>query len=254
MKARTKKTRWLLLTLLFGLLAATGFALTRHGEVRFVTTADQAVPPKRAVMQPLHAPLASAGGKQMMTPAVGTPAGHELVDHAYSDHPQPDAAGHSDVASNADTASGVGQGTRASPPVLASSDGTQPGNPVATPATTSPTPREGAGSFAYDGYVPLDCGLPAGCGVGSNAGYVARRPSLAGGTMPVARDSQGTSPPNDGSQTDDPGPGSDPPGPGSNPSPAAAPELDPATLAGAVTLLLGALAVLRGRRPARVSR
>jgi len=254
MKARTRKTRWLLLTLLFGLLAAAGFTLTRHGEIRFVTTVNQAVPAKRTVTQQAHALLASTGGKQMVMPAVGTPVGHELVDGAYSDDPQPHASGRSDVSSNADTAPGAGTQTQATPPVGGSSESTQQSNAPATSPTTSPTPRDGTGTLAYNGYVPLDCGLPAGCGGGSHAGYVIRQPSLAGGTMPVARDSQGTGPPNDGSQTGDPGQGSDPPGPGSNPPPAAAPELDPTTLAGAVTLLLGALAVLRGRRRVRVSR
>lgn len=238
MKARTRKTRWLLLTLLFGLLAAAGFTLTRHGEIRFVTTGNQAVPAKRTVTQQPHALLASTGGKQMLTPAVGTPVGHQLVDGAYSDDPQPHATGRSDVSSNADTAPGARPQTQPTPPVGGSRDGTQQSNAPATSATTSPTPRDGMSTFSDNGYVPMDCGLPAGCGVVSNAGYVTRQPSLAGGTVPVARNSQGTSPP----------------GPGSNPSPAAAPELDPATLAGAVTLLLGALAVLRGRRRVRVSR
>ena len=50
------------------------------------------------------------------------------------------------------------------------------------------------------------------------------------------------------------GQGSDPPSPGSDPATvASAPELDPATLGAAVTLLLGSLAVLRSRR-ARAAR
>jgi hypothetical protein len=64
----------------------------------------------------------------------------------------------------------------------------------------------------------------------------------------------GTPQGNDGTpQSNDTGQVADPPGQKSDvliskPPVASAPELDPATLAAAVTLLLGSLAVLRGRR------
>jgi hypothetical protein len=233
MKARNKKTRWLLINLLFGLLAAAGLILTHHSGVRYVTTVSQPVPSKHAIVQQRHAALpAATGGRQTLTAPVGTPPVHELVDGAYSDATTP--------------ATGTGAA-----PVGGTSAGTQQQTNSPSSAATSPAPQNGAGEVAYNGYIPLDCGLPAGCGVRGNTGYVTRQPSLTGGTVHVAHNSQGSSAPNDG--PNDPGQGSDPPGSGSNPSVAAAPELDPATLAGAVTLLLGALAVLRGRR-VRVAR
>jgi hypothetical protein len=70
-------------------------------------------------------------------------------------------------------------------------------------------------------------------------------------------DAQSPPPNNDSPPANDSGQnplGSTPPNQQSDPPPASAPELDAATLAGAVTLLLGALAILRGRRPARASR
>ena len=245
MKARNNKSRWLLISLLFGLLAAAGLILTHHAHVRFVTTASQPVPAKRVIAQ-LHAALLAATGRgRTLTAPVGTPRGHEPVDSAASNDPQPLVTGHSDSPSNATTLPGVGSQTV---PVGGTSDGTPQSHQPATSAAGPTAPQDG--QYAYNGYIPLDCGLPAGCG-GVNTAYVTRQPSLTAGTVPVAHNSQGSTPGSDGPS--DPGPGSDPPGPGPNPSVAAAPELDPATLAGAITLLLGALAVLRGRR-VRVSR
>lgn len=249
MKARNKKTRWLLLSLLFGLLAAAGLILTHHSGVRYGTTVSQPAPSKHAIVPQLHAALlAATGGRQTLTAPVGTLPVHELVDGAYSDGAQPQTTGHSNSSSNDATTPATGTGAA---PVGGTSAGTQQQTNSPSGAATTPAPQDGAGQVAYNGYIPLDCGLPAGCGVGGNAGYVARQPSLTAGAVPFAHNSQGSNTPNDG--PNDPGQGSDPPGPGPNPSVAAAPELDPATLAGAVTLLLGALAVLRGRR-VRVSR
>jgi hypothetical protein len=236
MKARTKKTRWLLISLLFGLLAAAGLILTHHSHVRYVTTVSQPVPLKHSIVQQLHAALlAVTGRKQTLAAPAGTPPGHELVAGTYSDGAQPQTTGHFNASPNAATTPAVG-GT--------STETQQTNRPPS--AATSPAPQNGAGEVAYNGYIPFDCGLPAGCGVGGNTGYVTRQPSLTGGTVPIAHNSQGPTTPNDG--PNGPGQGSDPPGPGPNPSVAAAPELDPATLAAAVTLLLGSLAVLRGRR------
>lgn len=243
MKARTKKSRWLLISLLFGLLAATGLILTHHSDVRFVSLASPPVTPKHNVMPTLPVALAATGGKGMLEAPVGAPAGHE-PDSAYSNDPQPHVTGRVDSPSAAAKAPGAGPGTAVGGP----SGDAAPNNHPATPAA-GPTPPQD-GRYAYNGDMPLDCGLPAGCG-GVNTGYVTHQPSLTVGTVPVAHNSQGSSSPGDG--PNGPGQGSDPPGPGPNPPLAAAPELDPATLAGAITLLLGSLAVLRGRR-VRVSR
>jgi hypothetical protein len=249
MKARNKKTRWLLISLLFGLLAAAGLILTQHSGVRYVTTVSQPMPSKHAIVRRLHAALlAATGGKQTLTAPAGTPPVQELVDGAYSDGAQPQATGHSNSSSNDPTTPATGTGA---PPFGGTSAGTPRQTNSPSSAAASPAPQGGAGEVAYNGYIPLDCGVPAGCGAGGNTGSVTRQPSLTGSTVPVAHNSQGSSAPNDG--PDDPGQGSDPPGSGPNPSVAAAPELDPATLAGAVTLLLGALAILRGRR-VRVAR
>lgn len=244
MKARHNKTRWFLLSLLFGLLAATGLILTHRGSVRFVTTATQPVPLKHATMQRLHAALLAAiGGKQtVMAPVVAPPA-HEIVRRAYSNDPQPRASAHSEPSSNATAMGGGPQ----SAPVGGADDPAPQTNQPALSSADPPAPQDGR--YAYSGYIPLECGLPAGCGVVS-AGHVSHPPSLGVGTVPVARNSQGSNPPDDGPN---PQTGSDPQSPGPGPSVTAAPELDPATLAGAITLLLGSLAVLRGRR-VRVAR
>jgi hypothetical protein len=249
MKARTKKTRWLLLTLFFGLLAAAGFTLTRHRGVRFVSTASPVMPVKHTVQQ-THTALFASSGKQTAAAPAATPLAHELADGTYPDDLQSRVTGRSNSSSNVAT---TGDAPPATLPVGASSDGTQQSNAPAS-ASSHPTPQNGAGWYAYNGYAPLGCELPAGCGVSSRTGYVSHQPSLTGGTVPLAHNSQGANPPNDGSPTnDDNTPPQTGPGPGSNLSVAAAPELDPTTLGGAVTLLLGSLAVLRGRR-ARATR
>jgi len=249
MKARNRKSRWLLIGLLFGILATTGLFLTHRHGVRFITIASQPVPSKHTIVQQLHAALVAAtSGKQTLTPRVVAPSAHEVVDSAYSNYPQNHTSDHSDSSSNAPTASG------AVPPAVGGTNDAPQQNKHPATSTTGPTaPQDG--QYAYNGYMPLDCGLPAGCGVGvGNTGYVTHQPSETVGTVPVAHNSQGSSPPNDGPNGS--GPGSDPPGPGPNPSVTAAPELDPATLAAAITLLLGSLAVLRGRRvrPSRATR
>ena len=243
MKARNRKSRWLLISLVFGLLAAAGVILTHRSSVRFVTTASQ--PVKHTVVQQLHAALlAATGGKQTLTVPVDASSQHESVDDTSSGDPQTQATGQSDTSSNAATTPGPGSQTA---PVGGSGNGT----PASNPSASSPTPQDGAAQYASNGYIPEECGLPAGCGGVSNTNYVTHPPSLTVGNVPVAHNSQGSTPPNDGPS--DPGQGSDPPGPAADTSVTAAPELDPATLAAAVTLLLGSLAVLSGRR-VRVSR
>lgn len=248
MKARIKTTRWLLISLLFGLLAAAGMILTHHSGVRFVTTASQPVSPKHIVMQKLHAALlAATGGKLTLATPVGTSPHHGLIDRRNSGDPQSQVTDHSDASSNVATTSGAGPQIA---PVSNSGNGTPAGNAPATSAS-SPTAQGDPGLYASNGYIPEECGLPAGCGGGGNASSVTHPPSLTVGNVPVAHNSQDSTPPNDGPS--DPGQGSDPPGSGPNSPVAAAPELDPATLGGAITLLLGSLAVLRGRR-VRVAR
>lgn len=259
MKARHKKTRWSLISLLFGLLAATGLMtgmiLTHHRGVAFVTTATQPVSPGHAVMQRLHAALVAATeGKQTLTHDVVAPLAHELAHATSSNDPQSYPGGHTGASSNNATAMAGAQPQ--SVPVGGTGDGTQQSNPRASSGAGPTTPQEG--QYAYNGFIPLDCGLPAGCGV-VNTGYVTHPPSSGVDTAPIARNSQGSNPPDDG--PNDPGQGSNPQDPGPNPSVTAAPELDPGTLAGAITLLLGSLAVLRGRRvrlsraaPGRVTR
>lgn len=250
MKARNKQTRWLLVGLLFGLLAATGLMtgliLTHHSGVRFVTAASQPVSPKHAIAQRLHALVAAIGGKRTLSYGAVAPSAHEIAHGAYSNDPQPRTNSHSDSSSN-DVTAMTGAGPQ-SAPVGGTGDAPQRTNAPAI-SSTDPTPSED-GRYVYSGYVPLECGLPAGCGVVSG-GHVSHPPSLGVGTVPVARNSQGSNPPDGG--PNDPGQGSDPQNPAPNPSVTAAPELDPATLAGAITLLLGSLAVLRGRR-VRLSR
>jgi hypothetical protein len=264
MKARTKKTRWLLLALLFGLLAAAGLTFTyRHG-VPTLAEANDVAAPVHAAPQPPHAALIAAN---VGAPTV-TPHTHRIVASSYVESETPDATpSHSDSPSNPAARSGTGWANDAAD---------HAGDSIGAPQTRShpaasgsnPGPQPGTGDFAYQPYEPLGCALPAGCGAVGGSGNGTHQTSGTSGGPPV-QNSQGSNSGNDtpgvptsnnnGSpQTNDSGQtplgqGSEPPGNGSDP-PAAAPELDPATLAGALTLLLGALAILRGRRPARATR
>jgi hypothetical protein len=231
MKARNNKTRWLLIALLFGFLAVAGVTLTRHhGAPTIAKANDTTAPTHTLLQQPVAALLAVIGGKHVPWAPAGAGRDDEPVASTYSNNPQPRVTGHSgspSSASNADPAGG-------------SSDGPQPqSNRPSTPANH--LPQNGAGEFVQNGNAPLDCELPAGCGAGGGKpGSASHQRSGASGAVLFVHNSQGSSPPNDGS---------DPPtNDGSNPPVASAPELDPATLAGAVTLLLGSLAVLRSRR------
>lgn len=241
MKARKKKTRWLLIALLFGFLAVAGLMLTRHQTIAMVT--DLAAPEGGPHLD--AAPLASIGAEDVFTAPDGAPSHHEGFGGVHSNNPPPHVTDHAGSPSHASTGIGVTPGGHAAGLPAGTSAGTQPqGSPPHRGTGIAPQP--GAGEYAYNGFVPLDCELPAGCGApGGNTGHGSRQPSGTSGVVPVAHNSQGSSPPNDGS---DPPASSDPSDPGSNPPLASAPELDPATLAGAVTLLLGALAVLRSRR------
>lgn len=337
MKARTRTTRWLLVALLFGILATAGLALTHHHRAATVAKANHAVVPKHAALQQPHpALLASTGGKPADRAFTRVGWAHERLNTRYSSDRQTGTSGRYIAPSS--TSPGVGahapHGTVASNetsgPVVGSGAGLQPASPQLPPSNRPSAPDAsgllqggGAGDFAYNGYAPLDCELPAGCGASGGTGYATRRPSGTSGAMPSVHDSQGSTPtgggsvpqgnngtpptdsnsdpsngnsnssngssnpsngnsnPSNGSsnpsngdssppnpvttsKTDsgnppgdtgsgDGGQGSDPPPPPPPKIVASAPELDPATLGAAVTLLLGSLAVL-GRRRVRATR
>lgn len=250
MKARTKKTRWLLIALLLGFLAVAGMTFLRHGPT-VSAQVSHATPAPAALQQPQSAPLAATTGRQpLYVPAAGG-AYEGSVSRAYSNSQQTPATAHSGTGANTTAA------TPNNPPAYsASAAGNTPAQSNhSAPSNTSQSPQNPANGYAYNGYAPLDCELPAGCGVPGNADYGSRQISATSGGVAVVHDSQNSNPENDPS----PPPGGNPPGNNQNSTPpgqsdppgtvvASAPELDPATLAGAVTLLLGALAVLRSRR------
>ncbi|HEX3843659.1 MAG TPA: hypothetical protein VHV80_04810 [Steroidobacteraceae bacterium] len=262
MKARIKTNRWLPVSLFLALMAAAGLALTFHDGVRtFAKANDTATPPHTV---PSHLTLvASLRGTH-----TGKPHFYWVAESSHPDIRTPEVTPrHFDSHSNASTGSDAGWGSHAYP-----ADGSigapQPQHHPAT-AGTHPVPQPGAGDFANQVYAPQGCGLAAGCGVAGNTGHVVRQTSGTSGGLPAVHNSQGPNSGNDGSspppnyaspQTNDsgqdpppPGQGTTAPGNGSDPPTVSAPELDPGTLAGAITLLLGSLAILRGRRPARAS-
>jgi len=260
MKARTKTIRWLVVALLFGLVAAAGLALTYHHRVATLANATAVAPPAHTVLQPHAALLAAAGGAQSVPPEVPWTA-----ESSYSNSQPPGTTTtRPDSHSNASAGNGGGSSSPSNDSTPGPVGAPQPQNHPAT-ADTNHVPQAGAGDFANQIYAPLGCALPAGCG--AVGGYVTRQTSGTSGGLPAVHNSQGSNSGNDGSpppgngspQTNDsvqnpPEQGSNPPGKGSDPPTVSAPELDPATLAGALTLLLGALAILRGRRPARAGR
>jgi hypothetical protein len=252
MKARTKTTRWLLISFLVGLLTAAGLTVAYHHGVP--TLAKAITTPARTVLQPRHETLiAATDGPHTLTHGI-----HWVVASSYSDSHTPDVTGsHSDSHSNAATGSGTGWNNHASGQTADTSGALQPQNHPPT-AGTNHVPQAGSGDFAYQTYAPLGCEMPAGCGAVGDTGHVP--PRTSGGlsalrTSPNSGNDAQSPPPNNNSPPANDS-GQNPPGPNqqSDPPPASAPELDAATLAGAVTLLLGALAILRGRRPARASR
>lgn len=253
MKARTKKTRWLLIALLFGLLAAAGLTLTlRHG-APILAKATVAPGPVHTALQPNTALTASIGEGQTLTTPPGA-HGHWAVD-AYSDSQPPVANNHS--GSHSDTGAGTSSNSGSADSAADPIPGARPqSNHPATSDTGHLPQNGGAGDFAYNGNAPLDCELPAGCGNSAIISYVSRQPSGTSGVVPSLHNSQGSNTNNDSDNpqgNNDPGQVTDPPGQGATPPVASAPELDSATLAGAVTLLLGSLAILRGRRRARAT-
>lgn len=244
MKAKTKKTRWLLIALLVGFLAAAGLALSGHHGAPTVAKAKGATPPTHAVLAQPHANLVAAiGAKHAFWAPAGARPGDGPTEDTYSNSQAPLLTGHSGAPTNTPTAIAGGWSHVAAGSAAASNNGTQP--PSNHPSATGHAPKDGAGEFAYNGYAPLDCELPAGCGGARGISTLAYQPSSTSGGMPGVH--------NSGTTTDNPNSGT----PGQNTVPpsdplrspvASAPELDSATLAGALTLLLGSLAVLLSRR------
>jgi hypothetical protein len=256
MKARTKSTRWLLLTLLFGLMAAAGLALTHHHAAPTVAEAHAVAAPAHAAPPKLALSAATAPADRVAPRFYGAAAssysGGRLAD------PIADRAdSHADAAS----ASGAGWGNH-SAGQTDEAVGAPPSHPA--PTDTHHAPAAGSGEYAYQGYAPLGCEMPAGCGAVGSTGYVTRQTTGTSGGLglPAVHNTSGnddsTPPPDNGSPpSNDSGqnpPDTGTPGQKSDPPTVSAPELDAGTLAAALTLLLGALAILRGRRPARATR
>lgn len=261
MKPRTRKTRWLLMTLLLGVLAAAGvtFALHQH-PVRFVVSTSGIVPGDDTSPQQTDTTAAVAIGDELsaQTPAPSDAHGGDYsVAGTYSSSAETDAAKDSDSTpyGGASYTVGPGAGTQQ-----------QPSGPSSSSDTTGPQ-RAGGGYFANNGGMAFDCGGLPGCGAGGsgiNGGPYWAHHSQGSGSDPKTNNpgptannpgqtTDGSNPGDPGAgdpgqKSDPPGSGPDPSGPGSGHSPAAAPELDPATLAGALTLLLGSLAIVGSRR------
>lgn len=241
MKARTRKTRWLLVALLFGFLAAVGLTLARHHGAPTVAMTHGAATSHAATPQP-HSPLlASIGGKHTFAVPTGSPDDGLAADTDSNRH-QPPLTGHSGAPANTSTTVATGWSNDAAGP--AGGSGYAAHSPGHHPPAS--VPQDGAGGYAYDSYTPLDCELPAGCGASVVGSTLSRQPSGTSGGMPGAHNSGSPSDNTNPGNTVDSGNTGDPPG-GNHPV-ASAPELDPATLGGAVTLLLGSLAVARSRR------
>lgn len=257
MKARTKTTRWLLIALLFGLLAATGLTLTlHHGAVQLAKVHDTAAPhPAPSSILP----TAIGTATQTLTASVGAGPDREVVDNTDVTSPPPRTTGGETNTSKTSASPDTAWSNHSNGPAADGDGGGRQGNAPSPTSTPGAPAQNGAGDYAYNSYAPLDCELPAGCGVPGGTGYVSRLPSGASGEVPT-HDSASPTTDGSGAQTNNTGDGDPPPGnsdtgnsdPGT-PKVHSAPELDPATLAGAVTLLLGALAILRSRR-ARATR
>ena len=260
MKARTNTTRWLLISFFVGLLAAAGLTFAYHHGVPTLAKANGLATPTPAVLQTRHETLiAASGGPHTLTDGI-----HWVAPSSYSDTHTPDVTdSRSDSHSNAATGSDTGSSNHAGDQTSDTAGAPQPQTRPATTGTNH-VPPAGSGDFAYQIHSPLGCEMPAGCGVVGGNGYVPPQTSGTSGGLSAVRTAQNSGnddqnpPPNNNTPvTNDSGqspPGSAPPNQTSDPPAAAAPELDAATLAGAVTLLLGALTALRGRRPARASR
>lgn len=244
MKARTIKTLWLPIALIFGLLTAAGLTLMHHRHIPMITAANYTVPAHPLLGQAKTAVVASIPADD----TTSAPAGDGYSNSwkaAFTDHSNGSSGTTS--ASNASGAAADAGSNNAPGIVGGSSNATGSQSPPASKPASDHLAQNGAGEFVYNTYLPQGCELPAGCGGVSGSGSVSRQPAGTSGGTPFLRNSGsdtpgGSNPPPGNTQN------SDPPGSGPKNPPAAAPELDPAMLAGAVTLLLGSLAVLLNRR------
>lgn len=266
MKARTRKTRWLLITLLLGFLAAAGVTFVLHQYPgRLLVSAGGSVPADDTSLQQTDTTAPAAVGDELPAeiPATADARGERDIDAGtYASSTQTDAANDSDsIPTDGVTYDGTNQLANTT---VGSSGGSQQQANGSSSSGDTPPQAPGSGYYASNAYMPLNCGALAGCGGGGSSVIGPSGPS--GGT-PSQHNSQGSGPQTDnsnpqtnnsGQTTDnsnpnDPGAGnpgqkSDPSDPGSGQTVAAAPELDPATLAGALTLLLGSLAIMLSRR------
>lgn len=258
MKARSKRTRWLLIALLFGFLAVAGLALVHHHGSRLIAATTDATAPAPVMLQQPHAAFRVSDGawQPLRVPSPGDDDAPVVATHSNTQ--QLSATGHFDAPANTSSAAPVGSPVASS---VGASRNVTPvqGNRPAT-STGSQQPQDPANGYAYDSYAPLGCELPAGCGIPGGTNVI-RQGSVTSGGIAVVHDSQDSTPDNQSSPptNDNPPGGNNDQGTPGQPDPpgtstvASAPELDPATLAGALTLLLGSLAVLRSRR-VRVTR
>jgi hypothetical protein len=256
MKAGIKNTRWLLIALLFGFVAIAGLTLVHHHGSAVVAQTDRSAAPGHAgLQQPNTALLVASSGQPTLRPSGAMGLYRAALASANSNGGQAHSTGGSGAPANS---AGTSPSNQPAAPAGSGDATSIQANRPTTPAA-SHLPQQLGNGFAYNGYALLDCELPAGCGASGGAGYGSHQPSGTSGGQPLAHDSQGSSPPDNGSvppANDDSNPPtvkSDPIDPGSKPV-ASAPELNSAALAGAITLLLGSLAVVRSRRTVRVTR
>ena len=236
MKPRRRKTRWLLVALLFGFLAVAGFALTHHHRGSIEAARHPLVPRQPPTLRPGPTPrLASLAGDSTAR-VVPSERVLERAPRAADPQSSPAYEPARDQPRAADDLRPSLQVSRNSAPGVTG---------------TAPRSQNGAGGIVYESYVRLGCELPAGCG--ANSTHI-NAPTNQPNTPINRADPPGGSGSDRGSGATG---GSGPPG-GSAPTGASdplapAPELDPTMLAGALTLLLGALLIVRSRR-ARASR
>lgn len=257
MKARTRKTPWLLITSLVGFLAAAGATFVLHQHPGRLLVSASGIVPDDTPLLPADTAAPAIADEQTAEIPADARGDHYVAAGTSSNNTQVNAA---DDSATPPSSSGGPDSTGTNRPVdttVGSSVETQPQtNSSSSSDTITPPKAMGTGDYANGGYVPFDCGVPAGCG-GAGSGVI--QSSATSGGPPSVRNSQGSGPQTDNSdpptdnsdptdQGSNPGQKSDPTNPGSGPSVAAAPELDPATLAGALTLLLGSLAIVRSRQ------
>jgi hypothetical protein len=267
MKARTRSQsrRWLLVLLLFGILATAGLTLTslhhRAGsstEAHVPIASPDAGPPSRLAL------LSAPGDSQKLATPVGR-SDQSPQDEAYSNPAQVDTSPslHTPpTQSNVPASSNPpGSGVRpaATDPTVLPGGAAAGLTQSAPPSHSGPGGVSGAGDgdYAYLGGVPLVGG--SGNAVSATAGV---KPSSSSPAVVPPNPGSGQQRNNDSTSAQSNDTATVPPPSGdtitppaqenasseSDPNIASAPELDPATLTAALTLLLGSLAVLGSRR------